>query len=207
MNTATITSSKKRKQPDLGALPVVAWMGENYEGRGSIVWSKTRGQARKAAAAELDCEFQEVVSCRRYPQLDGFTGNLRRWQMANGWRWECQKCSRSCYGQEIDQDLDTNITTVIDDDDHVFCCIEHCREYEAYWGMHRAIDRAILEDFKRLRPGEFCEDDYFSAGHNEWHGWVDTSTEHVIVWTMVSAHQQSFYVPMRRQLEQGGAEP
>jgi hypothetical protein len=147
------------------------------------------------------------VSCRRYPQLDGFTGNLRRWQLANGWHWECQKCSKICYGQEEGQDLDPNITTVIDDDDHVFCCLEHCREYEAYWGMHHAIDQAILEDFKKLRPGEFREGGYFVPGHNDWHGWVNTATERVVVWEMVSVHQQSYFVAAQRRLAQSGAEP
>ncbi len=201
MTQTSLTKVSKAK-PDLGALPVVAWMGEDFEGRGAIIWAKTRGQARQAAAAELECDFQEVVSCRRYPQLDGFTGNLRRYQLAHGWMWECQKCQRPCYGQEEGQDLDPAITTVIDDNDHVFCCLEHCREYEAYWGMHRAIDAAILEDFKKMRPGV----DMFlvQASHNEWHGWVNTGTEHVVAWEFVSVHQQSLYVP--RHLEHG-AEP
>ncbi len=202
--TQTSLAKSSKSKPDLSRLPVVAWMGEDYEGRGAIVWCKTRGPARKAAAAELDCDFREVVSLRRYPQLDGFTGNLRRYQLANGWRWECQKCGLPCYGQEEGQELDPTITTVIDEDDHVFCCIEHCREYEAYWGMHRSIDKAILEDFKRLRPGEYREGGYFSAGHNEWHGWVSTNTERVIVWEFVSVHQQSWFVPRHLQ---HGAEP
>ena len=202
----TAVATKSRKKPDLSGLPVVAWMGEDYEGRGAIVWHKTRGQARKAAAAELDCEFQDVVSLRRYPQLDGFTGNLVRYQLAHGWRWECQKCQMPCYGQDADAELDPAITTVIDDNDHVFCCIEHCREYEAYWGMHRKIDAAILEDFKKQYLGPlywFPEDGYFVPGHNEWLGWVDTPKGRVTVWEFVSIHQQSFFVP--RHLEHGAA--
>jgi len=200
MNLAT---NLKRKKPDLAVLPTVAWMGEDYEGRGAIVWCKTRGQARATAAAELDRDFREVVSCRRYPQLDGFTGNLRRWQLSHGWRWECQKCGLPCYGQEVDQELDPSITTVIDDDDHVFCSIEHCREYEAYWGLHRAIDRAILGDYRAAHPGVVRHGEYFMAGHNEWFGWVDTPNGRVTVWEMVSVHQQSFFVP--RHLEHGAA--
>ncbi len=115
-----------------------------------------------------------------------------------------QEMRKPCYGQEEGQDLDPAITTVISDDDAVFCSIEHMREYEAYWGMHRAIDAAILEDFKALRPGEFREGGYFSAGHNEWHGWVQTATERVVVWEFVSVYQQSFYVPRHLQ---HGAEP
>lgn len=205
--TAVVASpSRARKKPDLAALPVVAWMCEDYEGRGAIVWCKTRGQARAAAAAELDREFQEVVSCRRYPQLDGFTGNIRRYQMAHGWRWECQKCGMPCYGQDADADLDPTITTVMDDDDHVFCCLEHCREYELYWGAHRAIDAAILEDFKQLHPDKFSAGSYFVASHNEWHGWVNTMTEHVIVWEFVSVHQQHIWSQAHRRL-QHGADP
>ncbi len=200
--TQTSLAKASKSKPDLSRLPVVAWMGEDYEGRGAIVWCKTRGQARAAAAAELERDFQEVVSCRRYPALDGFTGNLRRWQLSHGWRWECQKCQMPCYGQEEGQELDPTITTVIDDDDHVFCCLEHCREYEAYWGMHRAIDKAILEDFKALRPGVVT---YHVAGHNEWIGWVDTTKGRVTVWEFVSVHQQYMYMPARHL--QHGAQP
>jgi len=206
MNTTTAQSRKKPK-PDLASIPTVAWMGEDAEGRAAIVWCKTRGQARQAAAAELERDFREVVSCRRYPQLDGFTGNLRRWQMSHGWRWECQKCDRPCYGQDEDQDLDPTITTVIDEDDHVFCCLEHCREYNAYWAMHRAIDAAILEDFKKLYPSVEVLHPSVNVGHNEWYGWVITYIGRVDVWEMVSVHQNHVWSEAQRRLQQSGAEP
>jgi hypothetical protein len=190
LTTTSKTTSKSKAKPDLSLLPTVAWMGEDYEGRGAIVWAKTRGQARAIAAAELDRDFREIVSVRRYPQLDGFTGNLRRYQMSHGWRWECQKCDRPCYGQDEGADLDPAITTVIDNDDNVFCSPACCAAYNAYWSLHRAIDAAILEDFKKLHPDVEVPFPSTSVGHNEWYGWVWTDHQQVLVWEMVSVHQQ-----------------
>jgi len=152
------------------------------------VWAKTRGQAKRAAAAALECDFQEVVSLKRYPELDNFKGDLRRWLLDHGWWFECQKCGGHCYGAE---EGETN-GTVLDDQDHVFCSAKHQQEYEAYWGQMRAIDHAILQDFKKLHPDVEIPVPSVSVGHNEWYGWVDAGAplhQRVIVWEMVSVHR------------------
>jgi hypothetical protein len=179
----------RRKRPDPDSLPVVAWIGEDLEGRGAIVWCRTRGQARQAAAAELDRDFREVESVRRYPALDGFTGNLRRWQLANGWRWECQQCSRPCYGQDEDQELDPSITTVIDKDDQVFCSLDCCKKYEATWALHRATDEAAREEFHRQYPGV----ELVRVWHNDSAAYAEAGAplhHHVILWEVVTVRRE-----------------
>lgn len=180
----TIVKPKKPK-PDLGELPVVAWIGTNYDGMGEVVWCKTRGQAKSAAAAALECDFQEVVSLKRYPELDDFKGNLRQWLLDHGWWFECQKCGGRCYGAEQGE----GSTVVLDEHGHVFCSPEHQQEYEAYWGQTRAIDQAILQDFKKLHPDIEIPNPSMSVGHNEWYGWVDCALGRVTVWEMVSVHR------------------
>lgn len=203
MSTPTVpkrtpaATKPKRPRVDPATLPVVAWCGHNYDGEGEIVWCKTRGQARSQVAAELGCEFQEVASLKRYPQLDGFKGNLRQWQLANGWHFECQygRCSRTCYGCE---EGEADCTTVMDDDDHVFCSPEHRELHAAYWGMHYAIDQAILEDFKKLHPEVEVPFPKVSVGHNEWYGWVHAGpplNQRVNVWEMVTVHEQHIWRP------------
>jgi len=183
MRDAPAVTKPKKPNPDTTARPTLAFIGTNYDGMGEVVWCKTRGQAKSAAAAALGCDFQEVVSLKRYPELDNFKGDLRRWLLDHGWWFECQKCGRQCYGGEDD---DTN-TTVLDEHDHVFCSPEHQQEYEAYWGMHRAIDEAVLEDFRKLYPDVPVH--AHGVGHNEWYGWVDCALGRVTVWEMVSVHR------------------
>lgn len=187
------TSGTKRKRAAVGAGgdPVSkAWIGTNDDGeRQDIVWAATRNEARGSLSVKLDCPYFEVREVRRYRALDGFTGNLRRWQLANGWHWECQKCYRFAYGKEEGQSDDEGPFAVIDDDDLVFCCQQCLDDYHAYWSAHRTVDAAVREDFKQLHPGV----PIVRAWHNEYGGFVDAGAplnKLVTVWEMVTVTQQ-----------------
>lgn len=131
----------------------------------------------------------EVRDLRRYPQLDGFKGNLRRWQLANGWRWECQRCGKPCVGQEEGEPDSDGPFAVLDDEDHVFCSAS-CRDtYGAYWAHHHAVDTAVREDFERAHPGV----QIVSVYHNDWGGYVNAGAplnQTVTVWEMVTVIKQ-----------------
>lgn len=153
------------------------------------MWADTRSCARVLLAAELDLDYMEVCDVRRYPKLDGFTGSLRRWQLANGWHWECQQCSKICYGQEEGQPDDEGPFAVLDDEDQVFCS-PACRDkHRDYWAAHRAIDAAVREDFERMHPGVPVGD----VWHNDHYAFVNAGAplnRCVTVWEFVTVTQQ-----------------
>lgn len=165
------TSDTKRRRDGAGAdgspNKVRAWIGGDGEGHQHVVWCDERNKARQQLANELGLQYMEVQEFGRYPQLDGFKGNLREWQLANGWHFECQQCYRYAYGREEGDDSDGEFA-ILDKDDHVFCSKKCQDKHRAYWAMHHAIDDAVAGDFLR-RFSWLC---LRSVYHNEFGGFA-----------------------------------
>lgn len=208
------TSGSKRRRGAAGAggRPIKkAWIVENDEGRGEIVWADTRGKARYLGSAQLDVTYAEVTSCRRYPKLDGGVPDgltLTQWLLANGWHWECQQCNRVCYGPEEGDPEDAR--TVIDAKDNVFCSQRCLDQHTEKWAFEHAIDEAAAEDFRRLNPDKELDlTGYRQLGvyHNVYGAWAYVKgggTE--LVWEF-SGPREDYYERRRilRELEEDRA--
>lgn len=70
-----------------------ATRGDEY---GEIVFAATPGKAKQAACSELDCEWLDIISCRRTPEYDHlFPGPVpRKTLLEDGWTFECGACYR-----------------------------------------------------------------------------------------------------------------
>ena len=73
-----------------------ATRGDQY---GEVVFANTAGKAKAAAMCELDCEWLDIISCRRAPQYDHFAPGPvpRKELLEDGWSWECGACFRRVY--------------------------------------------------------------------------------------------------------------
>lgn len=144
----TSDTSSDRGRVGADGVPRKAWIGEKDGGDVcAIVWADTRNQARSRLAGELDLPYMEIQNLRRYPQLDGFSGDLLEWQLANGWHFECHQCYKFAYGREEGEE-DAEGDFAVLDDGCVFCS-EKCRDkHKAYWGAKKAVDAAVREDFQ-----------------------------------------------------------
>ncbi len=167
--------------------PSKAWLVEKDDGCGAIVWAETRGKARYIGAMQLDIGYSEVSSCRRYRALDGGVPDgltLTQWQLRNGWHWECQQCSKICYGPE-----DGGEGTVLDEDEKVFCSQRCLDKYTAYWAYHRGIDDAVREDFALMYPGV----ELTGVGHNDWLGFACPKGEPMVTVFEFSGPHENHY--------------
>ena len=135
-----------------GSRVVKAWKGGNADGYEDIVFAATRNDARSKIASRFDLSYMEVCDLRRVPELDDFDGNLRRWQLDNGWFFDCSECGKRTYGRDESSSEDFE-EPVLGDDEHVFCSMNCCRKHSAYWGAIRAKDDAVAGDFLRRYPG------------------------------------------------------
>jgi hypothetical protein len=114
-------------------LAIKAWKISDDE-RSHIVWCDHGLQAKRLGAEALELSFEEV-ECERYPQLDGFHGDLLAWMLENGWTFECGQCYQHT-GLETDG-------FVRDDGDDIFCSVA-CAD------KHR-----VLRDERERLQGEF----------------------------------------------------
>ena len=165
---ATLRTRRKRAAAGADGSRTKAWVGHDWSrGHSAVVWSETRGRARRAVAAELEIEYLEVDNLARLPELDdglpeGMT--LTQWQVANGWRWECHECGRMC-SQDYAEPDGSHEGVALDASETVFCtqkCLEKSAEK---WAREHAIDEAAAEDFKRMHPDKELD----CVHHNE-HG-------------------------------------
>lgn len=127
-------------------LATKAWKISDYDGHCHIVWCDHGLQARRLGAQGLERDFDEV-ECERYPELDGFHGDLLTWTLENGWYFECQQCYKRT-GLEYPGFLRTA-------DDRLFCSEACFTKHEAEW----ISKRKLAEDFQR-----FAEVKYFGLG-------------------------------------------
>jgi hypothetical protein len=77
-----------------------AYSASDGDDRSAIVFAKNGAEARRKAAGEMDCEFQEVESCRRLAGYDQFAPGPVPTQtlLEDGWWFECHHC----YGRVSD---------------------------------------------------------------------------------------------------------
>lgn len=128
-------------------LATKAWKVSNDdEGESHIVWCDHGMQARRLGAQGLERDFDEV-ECQRYPQLDGFTGDLLGWMLEAGWSFECWECYKRT-GLEYEG-------FVRDPDDDLFCSATCAAKHHAYWAAKKKLER----EFQR-----FAEVKYFGLG-------------------------------------------
>lgn len=88
---------------------------------GTVVFAKHSVVARREGANELNIEFEDVESCRRFPELDHYAAQGRRvpWRVLveeHGWHQECAWCYGRVFSDEPDR--------VWVDDDTAYCCHE-----------------------------------------------------------------------------------
>lgn len=134
---------------------LLAYSVQGYE-NGCIVFAKHNVVARREGALDIDCDFEDVESCRRAPQFDQYApGPVPvRALMENGWWWECFGCTRKLHGIDDNEDEDGNeLDLYFPDDRSVFCskaCYESAvRERE----QRKQAETKLREDFLRRYPG------------------------------------------------------
>lgn len=115
--------------------------GEEY---GKIIFAKSHVEARRVAAGELGCEFQEVESCRRLPMLDKYaaTGKVPAKDLIenHGWWFECAGCGTRVDAENFDYETETHREAVYAGED-VYCC-HRCKSAED----HRIAEIKRLEE-------------------------------------------------------------
>ncbi|MFC7515046.1 hypothetical protein ACFQUU_08525 [Herbaspirillum sp. GCM10030257] len=103
--------------------------GDEY---GKIIFAKSHVEARRLAAGELGCEFQEIESCRRIPSLDQYaaTGKIPAKDLIedHGWWFECAGCSTRVDSDNFDYANEQRREAVYVDD-VVYCC-QSCKASE-----------------------------------------------------------------------------
>lgn len=92
-------SSESNKLQPLKAYSV---QGNEY---GCITFARSGVAARREGANELNIDFEEVESCRRMPELDGYAGKpggvpMRLLVERHGWSQECGHCERRVYSDQ-----------------------------------------------------------------------------------------------------------
>lgn len=168
-------TKRKRARAGAGGAPPVtkAWIvSDKHEGKQTIVWAPTSSRARSNGRHELDLEYTETYA-KRLPQLDGFTGDLQRWQWDNGWWFECLECYRRC-SAGTEQHF-------MDEGGDVFCCPEHKQTHEAKWEAHRAMEKAAEEDLRRMHPGALINQLWVNE-HGAFASVGEPLNRHVQIW-------------------------
>ncbi len=122
-------------------LATKAWKVSDDE-HSHIVWADHGMQARRLGAQGLERDFEEV-ECERYPQLDGFTGDLLGWMLEEGWWFECGECYKRT-GESYPGFVRAT-------DDGIFCS-EACRvKSETEWAEKERLKR----EFQRFAEVKF----------------------------------------------------
>jgi hypothetical protein len=72
---------------------------------GTIEFARYSVVARRDGANELNIDFEDVVSCRRVPELDKYAGvkggvPMKVLVEEHGWSQECGSCYRRVYSDE-----------------------------------------------------------------------------------------------------------
>lgn len=96
---------------------------------GCIRFAKNHVTARREGAGELGVEFNEIISCRRAPELDSYatTGSVP-WKVLlieHGWSQECGYCCRMVYA-------DSEGFVFDDEKGQAYCTIECQARHENY---------------------------------------------------------------------------
>lgn len=128
----------------------------------AIIFATNNATARREGANQINCEWQDIDSCRRMPEVDQYAPGPvpASVLIENGWWFECRHCSR-----KVDADLFNNVVeegmraddfAIIDTPDGgVFCC-QACVDADAKYHADR---KAALADLKAQAIAKFpgCE--------------------------------------------------
>jgi hypothetical protein len=128
------------------AKPLRAYTVHDGDDGWTTVFASSGIAARRLGAGELNCEFEEVDSCRRSPQFDEFApGPVPSHALIDGgWRFECSRCRESVC------DLTAERTYV---DEHVYCSRECVARDEADERDEAAYEAAAVELLEARYPG------------------------------------------------------
>ena len=143
--------------------PLKAYEAHDGDEGWAIVFETNGAAARRVAANEMDCEFQDVEFCRRAPALDPAAPGPGPAvvMIAHGWRYECAECGCEIHS-EMDEDAaeDETVRTVDGVVEHrslVFCCAEHMESYLATQAASEALKaqlvRNLSAELRRALPG------------------------------------------------------
>lgn len=88
-----------------------------------VVFATNGASARRLGANDMDCEFQDVESCRRMPEFDQYApGPVPALAMiAAGWWYECCGCGQKVDDDSYDYEREAPVQPVVHGN-NVYCC-------------------------------------------------------------------------------------
>ena len=108
------------KVTDKQGKPLKAYSVQGSE-YGCIVFATNSATARRNGAGELDCEWEDIETCRRAPALDKYSAQRRvPWKVLvedHGWTQECGYC-----GHRVYNDIPERVWS--DEGEQLYCNIE-----------------------------------------------------------------------------------
>jgi len=128
----------------------------------AVVFGKTNGHARRLAADEIGCGFEDIEMCRRDRRFDAYAGKKIPLQayLDCGWRYECSNCG-DVFDSEPDEfrldgegfPVDTESLAPVEDEIGIYCCAA-C-QMAGYQGflLRGHSDAAIIEAVEINFPG------------------------------------------------------
>jgi hypothetical protein len=134
----------------MGAALKAYQVRESYEGHCVIRFADNNATARREGAQELDCDWTDIESCQRQPELDQYApGPVPPLVLIEaGWWFECTWCGRRVE-REMDEEDEDGLPlpggppVVIGQS--VFCCAEHAARQLAHWRGNAAARAALCE--------------------------------------------------------------
>ncbi|MGL4457274.1 MAG: hypothetical protein ACRCUB_02595 [Plesiomonas shigelloides] len=135
--------------------PLKAYSVQGYE-YGCIVFATNSATARREGANQIDCEWEDIESCRRAPWADAYVQDRcvpPLVMIEHGWWFECSHCGTKVSSDSSDYDDDGNeIPHSPVAEGHAVYCTQKCldaehkeREERKQW--HDEAVNATLERF------------------------------------------------------------
>lgn len=128
----------------------------------AVVFGQTNGHARRLAAEQIGCDFEDIETCRRDRRFDAYAGQEIPLQayLDCGWRYECSNCGEVFDSEPDEWRLDddgfpvpTESLVPVEDNIGIYCCAS-CQMAGYQSLLHRGRgDAAIIEAVEINFPG------------------------------------------------------
>lgn len=144
--------------------PMKAYQATDGDEGWAIIFATNGAAARRHAAREIDCDFEDIEWCRRAPSLDQFAGTSIPIQaiLDLGWWFECSGCYRNIGEEDEDDELMPHGTFVCDEGSdtraripvgvmgNAYCCAD-CRDWhKAEIALRESAQRAAIADLSAV---------------------------------------------------------
>ncbi|MGZ8220053.1 MAG: hypothetical protein ACXWT0_00245 [Methylobacter sp.] len=133
---------------------------DRYEGNCTIQFATNGATARREGANELNCEWEDIESCRRKPEFDSYSpGPVPPLVLIeHGWSIECSECSRRVsdgMADELeDEDLNPDDFIPREHAKHGVFCSESCEEKHVEdLRLNKEAKAELLRLFNAKFPG------------------------------------------------------